>query len=83
VKGKRQAGLQYAIQMTALEIKKTVLNNLIIRGETAKAMELFYADNVIMQENEDEPRVGKAVCVEHERLVLKNVKEVNFRQRKW
>ena len=48
-------GLQYAIQMTALEIKKTVLNNLLIKGETVKAMELFYADNVTMQENEDEP----------------------------
>lgn len=65
--------------MTVLEIKKTVLNNLIIRGETAKAMELFYADNVTMQENEDEPRVGKAVCIKHERLILKKVKEVNFR----
>ena len=42
-------------------------------------MESFYADDVIMQENEDEPRVGKAVCIEHERLILKNGKEVNVR----
>ncbi len=65
--------------MTALEIKKTVLNNLLIKGETVKAMELFYADNVTMQENEGESRVGKAVCIEHEKLILKTVKEVNFR----
>ena len=59
--------------------KKTVLNNLLIKGETVKAMELFYADSVTMQENEDEPRVGKAVWVEHEKLMLENAKEVNFR----
>ena len=45
--------------MTPLEIKKTVLNNLVIGGETVKAMELFYADNVTMQENDMNQELGK------------------------
>lgn len=43
------------------------LNELIIQGETLKAMELYYAENVTMQENTEIPRKGKAVCLAQEK----------------
>lgn len=46
------------------------LNTLIVSGETLEAMDRFYADDVTMRENENEPRVGKAVCIAHERQLL-------------
>lgn len=49
------------------------LTQLIIAGDTIKAMELYYADDVEMQENEDPPRKGKQLCVEHEREALQQV----------
>ena len=51
------------------------LNELITRGETIKAMELFYSQTVLMQENEEDPRVGKAFCIEHEQKNLNKVKD--------
>lgn len=62
--------------MTDLEIKATKLNDLILRGDGLKAMELFYADNVSMQENEDTPRVGKQACLDNEKINLQHVKKV-------
>lgn len=52
------------------------LNQLIISGETIEAMERFYAENVTMQENDDSPRVGKLVCLEHEKSMLFSVKSL-------
>ncbi|MDI9340350.1 MAG: hypothetical protein QM534_07225 [Sediminibacterium sp.] len=62
--------------MTDLEIKTAALNNLILNGETLKAIELFYSDNVSMQENEEIPRIGKRKCWDNEQQNLKNVKEL-------
>lgn len=62
--------------MTDLEIKTIKLNDLIINGDTLKAMELFYADHVSMQENEDNPRIGKQTCLDNEKRNLQNVKKV-------
>jgi hypothetical protein len=47
------------------------LNELIIRGDTLNAMEIFYADGVIMQDNEGEPRKGKVACIEFEKKMLR------------
>lgn len=52
------------------------LNELIRQGNSFKAIELFYADNVSMLENEDMPRIGKQACLENERKNLLNIKEV-------
>lgn len=52
------------------------LNQLIIRGKTIEAMGRFYAENVTMQENDDPPRVGKLVCIEHEKAMLSSVKSL-------
>lgn len=59
--------------MSLLE-KVSELSQLIVKGETVKAMELYYAEAVIMQENEDEPRKGKGACIEHERGILKKTR---------
>jgi len=50
------------------------LNDLIAKGNTVEAMEIFYSDGVTMQENEDEPRVGKAHCIAHEKKILIGMK---------
>jgi hypothetical protein len=60
--------------MAALKEKVTELNNLIITGNTLKAMELFYADDVEMQENNGLPRKGKTLCINHENENLQKVK---------
>ena len=65
--------------MTELEIKTTELNKLISKGDTIKALELYYSGDVIMQENEDEPRIGKQLCIENEKQNLQKVKELNCR----
>lgn len=37
------------------------LNNAILSGKALEAFETYYADDVVMQENSEEPRVGKDV----------------------
>jgi ketosteroid isomerase-like protein len=37
------------------------LNEMVLSGKALEAFEQFYADDVVMQENSDEPRVGKDV----------------------
>ncbi|HVW09899.1 MAG TPA: SnoaL-like domain-containing protein [Bryobacteraceae bacterium] len=37
------------------------LNQAILSGKALEAFEQYYADDVVMQENSDEPRVGKDV----------------------
>lgn len=62
-----------------LKEKVHVLNQLIIRGDTVKAMEIYYADEVEMQENEDAPRKGKSACMSAEQDNLKNVAKLECR----
>ena len=37
------------------------LNEAVLTGKALEAFEQYYAEDVVMQENSDEPRVGKAV----------------------
>ena len=62
--------------MTVLKENVNILNQLIIGGETIKAMKIFYSDNVEMQENEETPRIGKNVCIEIEKNNLLKVNGV-------
>ena len=62
--------------MTELKIKVNALNQLIIAGNTIKAIETFYSDNIEMQENEDTPRKGKTVCITGEKDNLQKVKSL-------
>ena len=61
--------------MTKLKEKVNQLNQLIISGNTIKAMEIFYSADIEMQENEDTPRKGKDVCIEIEKQHLQKVKK--------
>lgn len=63
--------------MNELEINVSRLNELISNGQTILAMEQFYADTVIMQENEEEPRTGKTACLQHEARSIRKVKEMH------
>ncbi|MGQ0792499.1 MAG: nuclear transport factor 2 family protein [Deltaproteobacteria bacterium] len=51
------------------------LNAKILRGEILEAFEKHYADDVVMQENELPPTVGKDANREREREFLANIVE--------
>ena len=42
------------------------LNRMIEGDNTLEAMYQFYDEEVVMQENNEPPRVGKSVCLKHE-----------------
>jgi hypothetical protein len=42
------------------------LNQMILTGKVMEAFEQFYGEDVVMQENFDAPKVGKAKCREAE-----------------
>lgn len=42
------------------------LNQAIMAGKAMEAFEELYADDVVMQENSEAPRVGKAACRDYE-----------------
>lgn len=46
------------------------LSELIQQNRTIEAMERFYSDDVTMQENDQPLRIGKAICLDHERTLL-------------
>lgn len=46
--------------MTALLEKVSDLNDLILQGKAMEAFEIYYHHDVIMQENENIPTVGKS-----------------------
>lgn len=60
--------------MSNFKANVEALNQLITTDNTLKAMELFYAENITMQENEEPPRVGKTFCIDHEKKNLEGVK---------
>jgi hypothetical protein len=49
------------IDLTKLSLKERIeaMNNMILNGQALQAFEKFYADDVVMQENEDSPTIGK------------------------
>jgi len=51
------------------------LNEMITAGKAMEAFEKFYAEDVVMQENTDDPRVGKEACRKYEENFFGNVKE--------
>jgi len=60
-----------------MDVKSNIeeLNSMILSGKMMEAFEKFYADDVVMQENEDEPRKGKELNREFEKKFLENVQE--------
>ncbi len=51
------------------------LNEMVASGKAMEAFEKFYADDVVMQENQEEPRVGKKACRAYEESFFGNVAE--------
>jgi hypothetical protein len=49
------------------------------QGKFIEAMEEFYADDLVMQENLQPPRVGKAANMEHERKFVSWIADVKSR----
>lgn len=49
------------------------LNEQILAGDILGAFERFYADDIVMQENESEPTVGKSACRAHEESFVGNI----------
>lgn len=60
--------------MQTLSESVNALNAQIMAGDILGAFERFYADDVVMQENENEPVVGKAACRANEEAFVANMK---------
>jgi hypothetical protein len=63
--------------MANLEALDRDLNQLIVQGNALDAFEKYYAEDVVMQENSDEPRRGKTVCREAEKQFFASVEKMN------
>ncbi len=51
------------------------LNKNIIQGNIMETFEKYYADDVTMQENENEPAIGKDACRVNEEAFVKGILE--------
>ena len=51
------------------------LNEMILAGQAMEAFEKFYAEELVMQENDQPPRVGKAANREFEEQFFGSIKE--------
>lgn len=54
------------------------LNSMILKGQIMEAFEKYYHNDVVMQENEQTPTIGKAANREREKQFLANL--VEFRK---
>lgn len=63
--------------MANIEALDRDLNQLIVQGQALDAFEKYYAEDVVMQENTDDPRRGKAACREAEIKFFSSVEKVN------
>jgi ketosteroid isomerase-like protein len=51
------------------------LNRMILQGEILDAFDKFYAEDVVMQEDSDEPRRGKAANREYEEQFVASLEQ--------
>jgi len=51
------------------------LASMISGGKILEAFEKYYAEDVVMQENEDAPRIGKSVNLEYEKAFVEGITE--------
>ncbi len=63
--------------MANVEALEKQLNAMILAGKAMEAFEQFYADDVVMQENDDAPYVGKAFNREREAKFFASIDEVH------
>lgn len=62
--------------MNTIQTNLEHLNQLVLEGKTLDAFELYYDDNVVMQENEAPPTVGKEANRKREIEFLGNITAV-------
>ena len=53
------------------------LNNMIVQGKLLEAFEKFYANDVVMQENSEPPRIGKDKNREFEKQFVASVQKIH------
>ena len=53
------------------------LNGMILQGQILDAFDQYYADDVVMQENNEEPRVGKATNRTYEEAFVNGLTAFN------
>lgn len=63
--------------MTYLEKAQDLYNNYIYTGKLMDGFEKYYAENVVMQEQGEAAREGKAVNREYEQNFVNSLKEVH------
>ncbi|WP_394972793.1 nuclear transport factor 2 family protein [uncultured Croceitalea sp.] len=64
--------------METIQMKINDLNNLAAQGKGLEAFDKYYHDDVIMQENENTPTVGKANNLKREKAFFKEFEEFNM-----
>lgn len=67
-------------QAVDVKVLDDQLNQQVLSGGAMDAFEKFYADDVVMQENSDEPRVGKEVNRKAELEFFSSVQEFHSAQ---
>lgn len=58
---------------TTLEERVSTLNQMILNGKILEAFDLFYAEEVVMQENEESPTEGKVACRANEEAFVNGI----------
>ncbi len=53
------------------------LTSMVLKGQGMEAFEKYYHDDVVMQENEDKPRIGKNISRKFEKEFMENVKKIH------
>lgn len=61
--------------MSTIKENVEALNQMILNGNIMEAFEKFYADDVVMQDNENPARQGKAECRAFEEAFVNNLTE--------
>lgn len=63
-----------------MDLEKNVMALLEMAGsgQMLEAFEKFYAENIVMQENSEEPRVGKKLNREFEQEFMDSIEEVHY-----
>lgn len=64
--------------MNTLELDEQ-LNALIVQGKSLDALEKFYAEDVVAQENDDPERVGRAAWIRARKEAERNIKKFDAR----
>ena|SRR5690349_15083304 len=61
--------------MTTLLEKITDLNDLVLKGKALEAFDKYYHEDVIMQENESKPTIGKEINRKREEEFFSSISE--------